>query len=128
MITQLVAIFACILLMGLAFFQALLALGYPHGEYAWGGQHKILPYNLRAGSVFAICTYIFFILIALNQSSLLRLFSTQGWTEYCLIGMTVYLFIGVGVNAISRSRPERYTMTPIAATLALLFLYLVLNT
>ena len=40
----------CVLLGGLAVFQALLALGAPLGAFAWGGQHRVLPTRLRVGS------------------------------------------------------------------------------
>lgn len=40
-----------IISVGLMAFQILLALGYPFGEYAWGGTHDVLPKKLRFGSL-----------------------------------------------------------------------------
>lgn len=41
------SIIVAILFVSIAFFQVLLTLGYPIGEYAMGGYHKVLLKNLR---------------------------------------------------------------------------------
>lgn len=43
MLGQLSALVASIVLIGLMIFQLLLVLGRPYGQYAWGGQHRVLP-------------------------------------------------------------------------------------
>ncbi len=53
----------CLLLAALAGFQAALLAGAPLGEYAWGGQHRVLPRRLRIGSAVAIVLYLLFAVI-----------------------------------------------------------------
>ncbi|GAA1962860.1 hypothetical protein GCM10009717_32040 [Agromyces allii] len=46
------------------------------------------------------------------------------------VGMWIvfaYFVLGIGMNAISRSKPERYTMAPLSAVLALLSLLVALG-
>jgi len=46
------------------------------------------------------------------------------------VGMWVvfaYVVLGIPLNAISRSKPERYTMTPVVAVLAVLSLLVALG-
>jgi hypothetical protein len=125
---EVAALIATIIFVGLIIFQILLITGAPIGRFAWGGYNNVLPTKLKIGSVFSIILYIFFILIILNQSGIIKLFGIAGWANIALIIITIYFFIGIVMNALSKSKSERYTMTPIAATLALLFLYIYINT
>ncbi|HUH76394.1 MAG TPA: hypothetical protein VLZ53_03420 [Devosia sp.] len=110
------------MLVGLALFQAALALGAPLGAYAWGGQHRRLPPGLRIGSVVAVCIYAAIIIIALRRTGLIDWPSNGEWTEPAAWVVVAYLSLGVPLNAISRSRPERLVMTPIVALLLALAL------
>jgi hypothetical protein len=110
------------MLVGLALFQAALALGAPLGAYAWGGQHRRLPPGLRIGSVVAVCIYAAIIIIALRRTGLIDWPSNGDWTEPAAWVVVAYLSLGLPLNAISRSRPERLVMTPIVALLLALAL------
>lgn len=122
------SILASSILLALIVFQLLLVLGLPIGRFAWGGEHTILPTKLRVASIVSIILYIFFAAILLNQSGIIKLVDRNGWPEVALAILTGYFFLGILMNAISRSKPERLVMTPVAATLAILFLYVALNT
>lgn len=117
MITPFLAILACILLTFLAFFQLALALGAPFGHYAWGGSHRVLPANLRIGSVFSILLYVLFAVVILQSGGLIAVF---GDISLVLWVLAAYFLIGVIMNAMSRSPKERLAMTPVAAILALI--------
>lgn len=114
---QLAAIAACALLAGLAVFQAMLAAGLPLGRFAWGGQHDVLPRNLRIGSIVAIVIYGVFALVLLDRAGLIDMLpeDVSGIAAWII---AAYGVLGVGMNAISRSRSERLAMTPTAALLA----------
>ena len=112
-IPQLAAFIATLIFLGLAIFQLLLATGKPYGEYAWGGQHKILPKSLRVGSIISIGVYTLFSIILIDASSLISIFPEGVIKSYAIWFLIVYLGIGVFVNSISRSKKERNTMTPI---------------
>lgn len=119
------AVLAVLILVALGVFQALLAAGRPLGRYAWGGRHEVLPPNLRIGSVVAILLYVVFALIILSRSGVYPVL-TGDWIRTAHWVLTVYLFSGVILNGISRSRHERLVMTPVTAVLALLCLYVAL--
>lgn len=124
---EVLAIIASIILFNLSIFQLLLIIGFPLGKFAWGGNHLVLPKKLRISSGFSIAIYYFFILVLLNQGDVISLFSKSGWINIAHIIMTVYSFFGIPLNAISRSKPERIVMTPIATLLSILSLLILIN-
>lgn len=125
--TEIAAILACIILTGLAVFQVALILGAPIGRFSWGGNHTILPRNLRIASVTSIMLYLLFAVFALNKTGVLTLIANQSTVTIGMWIFTAYFFLGIFMNAISRSKPERNLMTPVAAALAVLFLIIALN-
>lgn len=126
MFSQISAIVASIVLVSLMSFQLLLVLGRPYGEYAWGGQHKVLPIGYRVGSVIAISIYIVSIIILLDKAGLISVISDTAISQYGIWVLFIYFLIGIPLNAISRSKPERNTMTPIASLLCFLLLVVAL--
>ncbi len=114
---QIAAVAACMILAVLAVLQVALVLGAPAGHLAWGGQHRVLPRHLRIGSAVSIALYALLGAILLDRAGLLdlldgALFNIGAWV------LSAYFSVGIVMNAISRSRAERYTMTPVAAVLA----------
>ncbi len=119
--TLIAAWLACAMLAALAIFQAALVAGAPLGHFAWGGQNRVLPRKSRIGSVVAIVLYAGFAAIILQRAGIVA------WLPASVadIGIWVvlgYLVLGIPLNAISRSPPERYTMTPVVTVLVLLVL------
>ena len=117
------AVVACVLLAGLAVFQGLLVAGRPLGRFAWGGQNEVLPTGLRVGSVVSIVLYGFFALLLLTAAGLLTVLP-DGFVQVATWVLTGYFLLGVGMNAASRSRPERLVMTPVVLLLAVCCLLL----
>ena len=111
------AVVALVLLASLAVFQGLLVAGAPLGRFAWGGQNEVLPTNLRIGSVVSIALYAGFAVLILQAAGSLALLP-DGFVGVAIWVLTGYLVLGIGMNAISRSRPERMVMTPVVAILA----------
>ena len=60
------SIIGAILLLGVTVMTMLVALGLPLGEYTMGGQHKILPKQLRAMAELSIFIQIFALIIILT--------------------------------------------------------------
>lgn len=108
-------------------FQLALIAGAPIGHFAWGGQHRVLPAKLRIGSVSSIAIYLLFAVFLLSKSGMWAIITHQPTLAIGLWIMTIYLFLGVLLNGISRSRPERLTMTPVALVLAICFLIVALG-
>lgn len=113
------AIVSCIILLGLTVFQLALIFGAPIGKYAWGGSHKVLPTNLRIGSAISIILYGIFAAIILSKAELITLFDNKEIVSVGIWVLAVYFAVGVLMNGISRSKPERNLMTPIALLLAI---------
>lgn len=111
---------------GFALFQGALVLGMPLGHFAWGGRHRVLPANLRIGSLVAIVLYALFALILLMRAGLLAPWPDMGWIAPASWIVVAYLALGVVVNALSRSLPERLTMTPLVMALLVLALMVAL--
>ena len=114
---QIAAVVACIILAGLAILQSALMLGAPAGHLAWGGQHRVLPRRLRIGSAVSIALYALFGSILLDRAGLLDL-PDGALSHIAAWVLFAYFLVGILMNAVSRSRSERYTMTPVAAVLA----------
>lgn len=102
----------------LGIFQLLLALGYPLGKYAWGGEHKILPKSLRIGSFFSMMIFAFTVFL------LLMYLTGQHWLPEAYPVLGIMFLISSLANFNSKSTPEKRIMTPIAILLYLCFLNL----
>lgn len=116
-----IALIGLVVLLGLSIFQLLLVVGKPLGEYAWGGQHKVLPQKLRVGSAISIILYLIFALFLVSKAGIVSVITS---TSLLTIGTWVlagYFALGVVMNAISRSKKERMVMTPVALVLAIIF-------
>jgi hypothetical protein len=113
-------------LAGLAVFQLLLIAGAPLGRFAWGGQSEVLPRNLRIGSVISVVLYAVFAVLMLQAVGAVTVLP-RGAASVAIWVLTGYFALGIVMNAISRSRPERFVMTPVAAALAAVSLVLALN-
>jgi hypothetical protein len=115
-VTLIAAWLACAILAALAVFQAALIAGAPLGHFAWGGQHRVLPRNLRIGSIVSIVLYAFFAAIILQRAGVIA-FLPAPVADVGIWVVAAYLALGIPLNAISRSLPERLTMTPVVIVL-----------
>jgi hypothetical protein len=120
-LTIIAAWLACAMLAALAVFQAALIAGAPLGHFAWGGQHRVLPRNLRIGSVVSIVLYAGFAAIILQRAGVVT-FLPAPVADIGIWVIAGYSALGIPLNAISRSLPERFTMTPVVAVLFVLVL------
>lgn len=124
---QICACLATAVLAVLAVFQVGLIAGAPLGHLAWGGQHKVLPPRLRIGSAVSVVLYGIFACVALARSGLIGPLISGTFTEVSSWVLCAYFAAGIVMNGISRSRPERFVMTPTTLVLALFYLVLSLN-
>ena len=120
--TILAAVIACILLAALAVFQAALVAGVPAGHFAWGGQHRVLPRDLRIGSVVSIALYALFGIIIAQRAGLMAPLLPAAIVDVGIWVIVGYTALGIPLNAISRSPAERFTMTPVVIALFVLIL------
>ena len=109
----------------LAVFQIALAVGAPFGRFAWGGKHRILPTQLRIGSVASVAIYAVIAVVALDRAGnidpLPELISRIGmWIIFAYFALSIVL------NSKSPSGRERSAMVPASALLAVLSLLVAL--
>jgi hypothetical protein len=115
-VTLIAAWLACAIFAALAVFQAALIAGARLGHFAWGGQHRVLPRNLRIGSIVSIVLYAFFAAIILQRAGVIAVLPAPV-ADVGIWVVAAYLALGIPLNAISRSLPERLTMTPVVIVL-----------
>ena len=107
----------------LALFQFALIFGAPLGRFAWGGQHRVLPPRLRIGSAVSILIYALIDVIAWDRVGAIDVFP-EPFSEVAMWVIFAYFVLGILMNAISRSKPERYTMVPVSIALAVLSFFI----
>lgn len=106
---------AAALLLGMAGFQAALALGAPWGAAAYGGGNPgVLPDTFRAASAGASGVYV--VLASAAGTPLVP----PALRRRVLYGTTGLMAVGVAMNLASPSLVERMVWTPVTAALAVL--------
>jgi hypothetical protein len=110
----------CLVLGALALFQVLLVLGAPMGRFAWGGQHRVLPVRLRAGSLVSTAIYALIATVVLARAGLVSIGVPEEVVGAAVWVVVAFFFLGIGLNLASRSKPERSVMAPISAILCAL--------
>ena len=99
----------------------LVACGLPLGEFTMGGQHKILPKKFRLASVVSVAIQIFAIIIILQAGGFIPLWLSFKVTKYICFFFAVYLSLNTIMNMISKSRKEKYVMTPLSLIAGICF-------
>ena len=99
----------------------LVACGLPLGEFTMGGQHKILPKKLRVAAVISFFIQIFAMLIILQAGGFIPLCFSPIVTKYICFFFAAYLSLNTIMNMISKSKKEKYVMTPISLIAAICF-------
>lgn len=121
------AIIILCILSALSVLQLALALGAPLGRFAWGGRHEVLPTRLRIGSAVSITIYGFFAMLILTKAEIVPIIDNGKFLHIGLWAVTIYLAASIPLNAVSRSKTERYTMTPAVTMLAVCFVVVALG-
>jgi hypothetical protein len=125
--TNAAAVSVCLILGALAVFQGALVLGAPLGRFAWGGQHRVLPTKLRAGSVAAVLIYGVMAAVVLARADLWRQELSETMLRTATWVVVAYLLLGVAGNLASRSKSERMVMAPVSAVLGVLTAVVAMN-
>jgi hypothetical protein len=112
-IASVAAAVAVIILAALGVLQTLVAAGRPYGRLVWGGQHATLPPKLRIGSAVSLALYLAIALVLIARTS-----DPSSFVRISTWVISGYFAVGIAMNAISRSRPERLVMTPTCVVLA----------
>ncbi|MBU8733523.1 hypothetical protein KM915_26285 [Cytobacillus oceanisediminis] len=122
----LLSIIVAIMFISISFFQVLLSLGYPLGEYAMGGYYKVLPKKLRIVSVINAIILLFMGFVFLQHTDVLSGFDFLP-TNILVWVFTIFLGFNTIANLISRSEKERLIMTPLSGITFILCLFITLS-
>ena len=87
----------------------------------------MLPASLRAASVISIILYTIFAGIILSKVEIVTFIKSPVLIDMGIWVLAVYFAVGVLINGISRSKPERNLMTPVALVLAITTVLIALN-
>ena len=99
----------------------LVACGLPLGEFTMGGQHKVLPKNLRVAAVISVAIQFFAMIIILQAGGFIPLWFSFKVTKYICFFFAAYLSLNTIMNMISKSRKERFVMTPLSLIAGICF-------
>ena len=99
----------------------LVACSLPLGEFTMSGQHKILPKKLRVVAAISVAIQIFATIIILQAGGFIYLWLSFKVTKYVCFFFAAYLSLNTVMNMISKSRKEKYVMTPLSLIAATCF-------
>ena len=105
----------------IAIMTVLVACGLPLGEFTMGGQYKILPKKLRVVAVVSVAIQIFAMIIILQAGGFISLLLPFKVTKYICFFFAAYLSLNTIMNMISKSRKEKYVMTPLSLIAGICF-------
>lgn len=105
----------------MAIVAVLIACGLPLGEFTMGGQYRILPKKLRIMSFVCVIIQIFAVIIILQTGGFIKLWFTANITRYICFFFAIYLSLNTIMNYFSKSKKERYVMTPISLVAAICY-------
>jgi hypothetical protein len=112
---------------GIAVFQAALALGAPLGRAAWGGANRVIPPRLRRASAVAAVVWLVAAVLILARAGVLAVPLPSIVLVVGAWALVVLSALGALVNLASSSPWERFGWAPYAATLAVLSLVVALS-
>lgn len=115
------ALIGAILFIIIIVINLLLICGFPLGEFTMGGKYKIFPKKLRIVLVIQLILQMFFVIIVLQTGKLIPLWFSYKATKMVCIVMAVYLSLNVVMNFISKSKKEKYIMTPLSLLATICF-------
>ena len=99
----------------------LVACGFPLGGFTMGGQHKTLPKKFRVVAVISVAIQIFAMIIILQARGFISLWFSFNLTKYICFFFVVYLSLNTIMNMISKSKKEKYVMTPLSLIAGICF-------
>ena len=99
----------------------LVACGFPLGEFTMGGQHKILPKKFRVMAVISVAIQVFAMVIILQAGGFISMWLSFKVTKYICFFFAAYLSLNTIMNMISKSKKEKYVMTPLSLIAGICF-------
>ena len=99
----------------------LIICGLPLGELTMGGQYRVFPKKLRLVLITQLVLQIFFVIVLLQNAGFVSLWFSTKTTRIIGIVMAVYLSLNTVMCFISKSKKEKYIITPLSFVTAVCF-------
>lgn len=99
----------------------LVICGLPLSELTMGGKYKTFPPKMRIVLVAQLVLQTFFVVIILQMGGWIPLWFSVNATRIIGIVMSVYLSLNTIMNFVSKSKKEKYVMTPLSLITAICF-------
>lgn len=115
------SLIGAILFFVIAIMTVLVACGLPLGEFTMGGQYRILPKKFRVISLVCLIIQIFAAIIILQAGGFIHLWFSTNITRYICFFFAIYLSLNTIMNLVSKSKKEKYVMTPISLVAAICY-------
>ena len=101
---------------GMAALQFSLICGAPLGEYVLGGAHQVLPARMRFVSGFFAAFFVVAGMSFMHRAGIVTPLFSASFVNVLLVIYTLFLaYAIVGNGFLTKSRKERYVMTPLSA-------------
>ena len=116
------------LVFGMALLQFALTLGAPIGEYALGGTHSVLPTKMKFVSGSFFCLFIVVGLAYLQRADKIAPILNASFVNVLLIIYTLFLaYAIIGNGFLTKSKKEKYVMTPLSIIGCICSVFFLLN-
>ena len=105
----------------------LILCGLPLGELTMGGQFKTFTGKMKLILFSQLFVQVFFIIVFMQINNKMPMWFSNNTTRIIAIIMAIYLSLNTLMNLISKSKKERYIMTPLSLLTSISFWISVLN-
>lgn len=99
----------------------LLICGLPLGEFTMGGQNKVLPKSMRFLAIIMLILQIFAIIIVLQCGGHIMMWFPRNITRTICYIYAGYMILNSIMCFFSKSKKEKYVMTPLAFVAGICF-------
>ena len=115
------AIIGAVLLMIVVVMSIALILGAPLGAFTLGGRFKVFPPKLRLVLATQMLVQIFFAAVLLQLGEHMAPWFSHQITKVIGIVLAAYLTLNSLANFFSKSKQEKYVMTPLSVVTAICY-------
>lgn len=115
------AIIGAVLLLLVVVMSIALIFGAPLGAFTLGGRFKVFPAKLRILLAVQLLLQVFFAIVLLQLGGYMSLWFSHKVTKVLGIALAVYLTMNCLANLASKSKKEKYVMTPLSVVTAVCY-------
>ena len=115
------AIIGAVLLLLIVVMSVALIFGAPLGAFTLGGRFKVFPAKLRILLAVQLLLQVFFAIVLLQLGGYMSLWFSHKVTKVLGVALAAYLTMNCLANLASKSKKEKYVMTPLSVITAVCY-------